>query len=146
MRLLKRGAHFHPTIGSVTPNGFMIGHPLSLSHDALRFNLLLLSQQKLGRKVTLLLPIQKIDQDKGYSPSPSSISNFYDQNSFFFLQSFLGLESFLSHLCIFFLHRSPSVHHALFLSSLDKIACGVNPPVCGQVRKPYQWAFFPIPH
>jgi hypothetical protein len=23
----ERGAHFHPTIGSVTPNGFITGHP-----------------------------------------------------------------------------------------------------------------------
>jgi hypothetical protein len=34
----ERGVRFHPTIGSVTPNGFTTGHP-ELGHDALRFNL-----------------------------------------------------------------------------------------------------------
>ena len=79
--------------------------PPSLSHDALRFNLLLPAQQKLGTKVTLLLPIQKIDKDEGYSPSPSSTSNFCDQNSLFILHSFLGLAGFFSRLWIF-LRRS----------------------------------------
>ena len=117
----------------------------SLNHDALRFNLLLPAQRKLGTKVTLLLPIQKIDKDEGYSPSPSSISNFCDQKSLFLLQSFLRPESFLSRLCIF-LRRSPSIHHTSFLSSLSKIVCGSNFLVRGQVRKPFQWAVFPIPH
>jgi hypothetical protein len=69
--------------------------PPSLCHDALRFNLFLLAQQKLGTKVTLLLPITEIDRDEGYSPSPNteidrdegyspsfgSVSIFCDHNS-----------------------------------------------------------------
>ena len=106
--------------------------PPSLSHDALRFNLLLRAQWKLGMKVTLLLPIQKIDKDEGYSPCLGSISIFCDQNSLFLFQSFLEPREFpLSSL-----HFSPSIFVCPphFLSFLPPQGCvWLKFPVHGQV-------------
>jgi hypothetical protein len=50
----ERGARFHPTIGSVTPNGFTTSHPRARPR-CLRFNFLLPAQWKSRMKVTLLL-------------------------------------------------------------------------------------------
>jgi hypothetical protein len=50
----ERGARFHPTVGSVTPNGFTTSHPRARPR-CLRFSLLLPAQRKSRTKVTLLL-------------------------------------------------------------------------------------------
>jgi hypothetical protein len=52
--IAERGARFHPTVGSVTPNGFTTSHPRARPR-CLRFSLLLPSQRKSRTKVTLLL-------------------------------------------------------------------------------------------
>jgi len=62
--------------------------PLSLSHNSLIFNILLPAQWKLGTKVTLLLLVQSLF--------------FVIRTHYFLFQSFLGPESFLSRLYIFF--------------------------------------------
>jgi hypothetical protein len=49
----ERGARFHPTIGSVTPDGFTTSHPRAKPR-CLRFSLLLPAQRKSRMKVTLL--------------------------------------------------------------------------------------------
>jgi hypothetical protein len=51
----ERGVRFLPTIGTVTPDGFTIGHP-KLDHDALREILSLCSTTV---------------RDEGYSPPPT---------------------------------------------------------------------------
>ena len=50
----ERGARFHPTVGSMTPNGFTTSHPWARPR-CLRFSLLLPAQWKSRMKVTLLL-------------------------------------------------------------------------------------------
>jgi hypothetical protein len=50
----ERGARFHPTVGSMTPNGFTTSHPRARPR-CLRFNLLLPTQRKSRTNVTLLL-------------------------------------------------------------------------------------------
>jgi hypothetical protein len=79
------------------------------------------SSTKLGTKVTLLLPIQKIDKDEGYSPSPGSISNFCDQNSLFLLQSFLDPR--VSSLVSAFFSSQVSLCPPHFLSCLPQQDC-----------------------
>jgi hypothetical protein len=51
----ERGAHFHPTIGSVTPNGFTTDHPRAKPRCSGR-EFCLLTQEQLWIEVTLLLP------------------------------------------------------------------------------------------
>jgi hypothetical protein len=50
----ERGVHFHPTIGSMTPNRFTTSHPRATPR-CLRFSILLPAQRKSRTKVTLLL-------------------------------------------------------------------------------------------
>ena len=102
----ERGAHFHPTVGSVTPNGFTTSHPRARPR-CLRFNLLLPSQWKSRMKVTLLLLCSELPRISRVPPVflPWSLSRVF----------------------------SSLFPHASFLAFFCKIACGVNSPVRGQV-------------
>jgi hypothetical protein len=55
---VERGACFHPTIGSVTPNRFTTGHPRARPRCS-EIESFLSAQQQLGMEVTLLLPAQR---------------------------------------------------------------------------------------
>jgi hypothetical protein len=105
----ERGACFHPTIGSVTPNGFTTGHPRARPRCSERESFLP-AQQQLGTEVTLLLP-----QDLG--------------NGFSLYTKQGGLpEYFLSHSTPSFisLYHNPASHilrpeHTFFFSSSSNL-------------------------
>jgi hypothetical protein len=63
----ERGARFHPTVGSVTPNGFTTSHPRARPRG-LRFSLLLPAQRKSRTKVTLLLLCSELSVFPEFSP------------------------------------------------------------------------------
>jgi hypothetical protein len=63
----------------------------------------------------------EIDKDEGYSRSPGPISIFYDQNSLFLFQSFLGPKSFRSRLCICFPAGLPLPTTLPFLPSSTRL-------------------------
>jgi hypothetical protein len=104
----ERGARFHPTVGSVTPNRFTTSHPRARPR-CLRFNFLLPAQRKTRTKVTLLLLC-------------SELPVFPE-----FLQFFpaIPVARVLSLL--------PPLTTLPLLPFLCKIACGVNFPIRGQV-------------
>jgi hypothetical protein len=102
----ERGARFHPTVGSVTPNGFTTSHPRARPR-CLRFSLLLPAQRKSRTKVTLLLLCSELPVFPEFSSSlPRSLSR------------------------VFSLSPPPTLP---FLPFLCKIACGANFPIRGQV-------------
>jgi hypothetical protein len=92
-----------------------------LDHDALRFNLLLPTQQNSRKKVTILLLIQTKVEDEIYSPSPVFRTPCGSRVLRFSSMILVAHAPFLY----------PS--HTYFLSLLYKIACGANSPISGQV-------------
>jgi hypothetical protein len=105
----ERGARFHPTVGSVTPNGFTTSHPRARPR-CLRFNFLLPAQRKSRTKVTLLLLCSELPVFPGVSPV-------------------LPRDPCRVHSPLF----SPPLTTLPLLPFLCKIACGANFPIRGQV-------------
>ena len=101
----ERGARFHPTVGSVTPNGFTTSHPRARTRG-LRFNFLLLAQRKSRMKVILLLLCSELPVFPEFFKFSLAIPDAF---------------SLFSHLTTLPL-----------LSFLYKIACGTNFPIHGQ--------------
>jgi hypothetical protein len=111
----ERGACFHPTIGSVTPNRFTTGHPRARPRCSER-EFFLPAQQQSGMEVTLLLP-QDLGNGFLYTKqgglpeyflshsTPSFISLYHNPASHILrpehvhFQFFLELESLVSLLC-----------------------------------------------
>jgi hypothetical protein len=101
----ERGARFHPTVGSVTPNGFTTSHPRARPR-CLRFSLLLPAQRKSRMKVTLLLLC-------------SELPVFPELLLVFFRDPCRA--------------RSPPPFPHFLSCLFCKIVCGANSPIRGQV-------------
>jgi hypothetical protein len=104
----ERGARFHPTVGSVTPNGFTTSHPRARPR-CLRFSLLLPAQRKSRTKVTLLLLCSELPVFPEFLQFSSAIP---------VARVLLSL---------------PPLTTLPLLPFLCKIVCGVNFPIRGQV-------------
>jgi hypothetical protein len=157
----ERGVCFHPTIGSVTPNGFTTGHPrarprcseiesfLLAQQLGTEVTLLLPAQRQLGTEVTLLLPQDlgngfSLYQAKRYPEyflshsAPSFISLYHNPTSHILRPEHAHssvlprTQEFLSLVSALFAGL-PLPTMPSFLSFLSKIVCGPNSPVCGQV-------------
>jgi hypothetical protein len=78
----ERGAHFHPTIGSVTPMDLSLATP-KLKPRCFENQSLTSSSTEVRDEGYSPSPNTEIDRDGGYSPSHRLISIFRDQKSLF---------------------------------------------------------------
>jgi hypothetical protein len=114
----ERGSHFHPTIGSVNPNGFKTSHPRARDHDVARLSLYLL-----------------VTKNEGYSPSsPLSLTLYFPD--FFFLFFFPSLTS----------APPPLIAHSSCLFFFGEVACGTIFLTVVRSEDSMDGWFTPIPH
>jgi hypothetical protein len=137
----ERGARFHPTIGSVTPNVFTTGHPRARPRCSERESFLP-AQRQLGTKVTLLLPQEPgngfLYTKQGGLPeyfishSPTSFISLYHNLVSHFLRSehirsqFFLEPQVLSLSTLLLFGGLPLPTTPSFLAFLSKIVCGLN--------------------
>ena len=127
---VQKGARFHPTIGSVTPNGFIIGHP---------------ELRPRCSEIQSLTSSSTEVRDKGYSSSTDT-ENTPRQRLLSFSYPDPGVEVLLCNLLCNLLCFLYSHTHAFFLASPCKIACAANfPSVVSSESFTDGWSA-PFPH
>jgi hypothetical protein len=112
----ERGARFHPTVGSATPNGFTTSHPRARPR-CLRLSVSVLQRSR--TKVTLLLLCYH------------SLCILFQSSSDLFLRSLPRVPPSTPFTCLFF---------------SGEVACGTNFPAVVRSEASTDGRFTPIPH
>jgi hypothetical protein len=111
----ERGSCFPPTVGSVTPNGFITSHPRG--------------RPRCFETQSLTSRLSEV-KDEFYSPSSLLMTHY------------IFLSSSSSPSAIFL---SPPPPHTAFLAFSSKVVCGANSPTVVRFEGFYRWAVHPHP-